>query len=69
VKIDSRATHGTGCAFASALACNLAFKKSLPEAVRAAKQFVADAIAHAYHLGQGHGPMNHLFKLDEKQVR
>jgi hydroxymethylpyrimidine/phosphomethylpyrimidine kinase len=28
--------------------------------------YVADAIAHAYALGHGHGPMNHLFRLDEK---
>jgi hydroxymethylpyrimidine/phosphomethylpyrimidine kinase len=66
VKIDSRATHGTGCAFASALACNLALKKPFPEAVSAAKQFVSDAIAHAYPLGHGHGPMNHLFMLDQR---
>lgn len=60
-KLNSRATHGTGCAFASALACNLALGQLLSEAVPAAKKYVTEAIAHAYPLGHGHGPMNHLF--------
>src|SRR4051794_11680711 len=29
----SKSTHGTGCAFATAIACHLALKRSLPEAV------------------------------------
>lgn len=62
-RIDSRATHGTGCAFATALACNLALGSLLPEAVGAAKRYVANAIANAYPLGRGPGPMNHLYKM------
>ena len=62
-KIYSRATHGTGCAFATALACNLALGFALPEAVAAAKGYVGDAIANAYPLGHGYGPMHHLYKL------
>jgi len=65
-RLHSRATHGTGCAFATALACNLALGRPLPEAVGAAKQFVATAIARAYPLGHGLGPLHHLFKLDEQ---
>lgn len=64
-RIDSSATHGTGCAFASAIACNLALGKPIIEAVRGAKEYVREAIEAAYPLGSGHGPMNHLFKLDE----
>lgn len=63
-KIDSRATHGTGCAFATALACKLAQGLELPEAVRGAKDYVRQAIAAAYPVGKGIGPMNHLFRLD-----
>lgn len=62
----SRSTHGTGCAFATAIACNLAVGKSLTEAVSMAKNFVTAAIAKAYPLGNGIGPMNHLYRLDEK---
>ncbi len=60
-KIDSKATHGTGCAYATALACNLANGRSVLESCRASKKFVAEAIAAAYPVGQGHGPLNHLF--------
>lgn len=62
IRIKSRATHGTGCAFASAIACELALGRELPEAVRAAKAFVRGAIEAAYPLGKGVGPMNHLFR-------
>ena len=58
-RIGSGSTHGTGCAFATALACELAHEKRLPEAVRAAKDYVRKAIAAAYPLGKGTGPLNH----------
>jgi hydroxymethylpyrimidine/phosphomethylpyrimidine kinase len=59
VHLESRSTHGTGCAFATALACQLAHGTSLPGAVRAAKEYVRKAIAAAYPLGKGSGPINH----------
>jgi hydroxymethylpyrimidine/phosphomethylpyrimidine kinase len=58
-RLESRSTHGTGCAFATALACRLALGDKLPEAVRAAKQYVRKAILTAYPLGKGIGPVNH----------
>ncbi|MFB3812786.1 MAG: bifunctional hydroxymethylpyrimidine kinase/phosphomethylpyrimidine kinase [Terriglobales bacterium] len=63
-KLKSKATHGTGCAFATALACNLALGLLLPEAVAASKRFVSTAIERAYPLGHGTGPLNHLFRLE-----
>jgi hydroxymethylpyrimidine/phosphomethylpyrimidine kinase len=62
-RIDSTSTHGTGCAFATALACNLALGKEIKEAVGNAKEYVAKAIAAAYPVGQGNGPVNHLFRI------
>jgi hydroxymethylpyrimidine/phosphomethylpyrimidine kinase len=59
VHLESRSTHGTGCAFATALACQLARGNTLPEAVRAAKEYVRKAIAASYPLGKGSGPINH----------
>lgn len=61
--IQSRSTHGTGCAFATAIACNLALGRGVRDAVSAAKQFVRDAIEKAHPLGKGFGPPNHLFKF------
>lgn len=62
-RLDSRATHGTGCAFATSVACRLARGASISEAVRDAKEFVRNAIQAADPIGKGHGPMNHLFRL------
>ena len=59
-KISGRSTHGTGCAFATALACNLALGRSLTDATNAAKQYVASAMKAAVPLGTGKGPLNHL---------
>lgn len=64
-RLASQATHGTGCAFAMALACGLARGHSLPEAVSGAKDFVRKAIAAAYPVGKRVGPINHLFSLGE----
>jgi hydroxymethylpyrimidine/phosphomethylpyrimidine kinase len=66
-KLATTSTHGTGCAFATALACHLAQGRSLPEAVLLTKAYVAAAIANAHPLGTGHGPVHHLYRLKEPQ--
>jgi hydroxymethylpyrimidine/phosphomethylpyrimidine kinase len=63
-RVETKATHGTGCAFSSALLCR-AVAGDLPVvAVRRAKDYVASAMLAAYPVGGGHGPMNHLFTLE-----
>jgi hydroxymethylpyrimidine/phosphomethylpyrimidine kinase len=57
-KIESRSTHGTGCAFSTAIACGLANGKAVRLAVVEAKAFVRHAIETAPKLGQHCGPMN-----------
>jgi hydroxymethylpyrimidine/phosphomethylpyrimidine kinase len=59
-RLRAQATHGTGCAFATAIACHLAQGTGLAEAVRSAKEYVLAAISNAYPLGRGTGPVNHL---------
>jgi hydroxymethylpyrimidine/phosphomethylpyrimidine kinase len=58
-KISGRSTHGTGCAFATSIACNLALGHTLTDSTRAAKQFVANALRNAIPVGKGRGPINH----------
>jgi hydroxymethylpyrimidine/phosphomethylpyrimidine kinase len=60
-RLESRATHGTGCTFAAAIAAHLARGATLGDAVVAAKRYVEAAIRHAQTLGQGHGPLNHFW--------
>jgi hydroxymethylpyrimidine/phosphomethylpyrimidine kinase len=57
-KIQSQSTHGTGCAFATSVACGLAKGKSVREAVIQAKAFVRRAIESAVLVGKGIGPLN-----------
>lgn len=56
-KIQSRSTHGTGCAFSTALACELALGRDLLQAARAAKRFVEAALRCAPAIGKGIGPV------------
>ncbi|MGW2560019.1 bifunctional hydroxymethylpyrimidine kinase/phosphomethylpyrimidine kinase [Streptomyces sp. NPDC001514] len=60
---DNRHTHGTGCTLASAVAAGLARGLSVPEAVRAAKEYVTGAIAAGFPLGGGIGPVDHAWQL------
>jgi hydroxymethylpyrimidine/phosphomethylpyrimidine kinase len=62
-QIVTNATHGTGCAFSSALLCGLISGQLPREAVAAAKAFVTEALRSAYPVGKGKGPMNLLFRL------
>lgn len=56
-RIDSDATHGTGCTLSSAIACGLAQEWDLPAAVARGRRFVRIAMRAAPTLGRGHGPM------------
>ena len=62
-KISTHATHGTGCAFSSALLSALIFGHEGVDAVAAAKAYVMEALRAAYPVGKGKGPMNHFFKF------
>ena len=66
-KQRSSSTHGTGCAFATAMACHLALDRGLPEAVLLAKAYVTAAITRAHPLGKGVGPLHHLYRLDQQR--
>ena len=63
----SNSTHGTGCAFSTALACHLAHGRGLPEAVLLSKAYVAAAIANAYPVGRGVGPLHHLYRMGQQR--
>jgi hydroxymethylpyrimidine/phosphomethylpyrimidine kinase len=58
-RIATQHTHGTGCTLASAVASYLALGHDVPEAVKAAKEYVTGAIANGFPLGAGIGPLDH----------
>jgi hydroxymethylpyrimidine/phosphomethylpyrimidine kinase len=62
-KIQSRSTHGTGCALSSALLSRLVLGDKDFEAALAAKKYVAEAIRRAEPMGRGKGPLAHLWPM------
>ncbi len=60
-RVVTRNDHGTGCSLSAAIAANLALGATVPAAVAAAKDYVARALAGGadWHLGSGHGPLDH----------
>jgi hydroxymethylpyrimidine/phosphomethylpyrimidine kinase len=63
----SNSTHGTGCAFATAMACHLALDRGLAEAALLAKTFVTAAIAAGHPVGRGTGPVHHLYRMHQQR--
>lgn len=63
----SNSTHGTGCAFATAMACHLALGRGLAEATLLAKTYVTAAISNGYALGKGIGPVHHLYRMGQQR--
>lgn len=62
-RIDNPNTHGTGCTLSSAIAANLAKGFSMEQSVKKAKQYISGAIGAMLNLGQGNGPLNHMWDL------
>lgn len=63
-RIQTTATHGTGCAFSSALLARLLAGDPPSDAVAAAKAYVTEAMKAAKPIGKGRGPLHHLYRLD-----
>jgi hydroxymethylpyrimidine/phosphomethylpyrimidine kinase len=58
-RIQTNATHGTGCTLASGIAAGLARGLKLTDAVALARAYLTVAIARAPGLGKGNGPIDH----------
>ena len=63
----SNSTHGTGCAFATAMACHLALDRGLAEAALLAKTYVSAAISNGHPLGKGTDPVHHLYRMTQQR--
>jgi hydroxymethylpyrimidine/phosphomethylpyrimidine kinase len=58
-RIETQATHGTGCTLSAAITAGLALGQSLERSVEDALDYVHRAMAAAPRLGTGHSPLNH----------
>ena len=61
--IDNPNTHGTGCTLSSAIASHLASGYDMITSVRKAKDYISGAIGAMLNLGQGNGPLDHMWDL------
>lgn len=64
-RIKTRHTHGTGCTLASAISALLAQGLPIEQSVEQAGDYLHEAIARAPGLGEGAGPVNHFWMLNE----
>ncbi|MGV2985970.1 bifunctional hydroxymethylpyrimidine kinase/phosphomethylpyrimidine kinase [Microbacterium sp. AGC85] len=64
-RIDTEATHGTGCSLSSAIATQRARGKDWAEAVAAAREWLRESMRGGADLqvGGGHGPIDHFAGL------
>jgi hydroxymethylpyrimidine kinase/phosphomethylpyrimidine kinase len=62
-RIETDATHGTGCTLAASIAACLAHGLNLADAVGTAKRFVTEAIRCSPRLGRGFSSVNHNVKV------
>ncbi|HEX2223868.1 MAG TPA: bifunctional hydroxymethylpyrimidine kinase/phosphomethylpyrimidine kinase [Thermoanaerobaculia bacterium] len=65
-RVETRATHGTGCTLSAAIASRLGWGDDLPQAVGGGIAYLLGAMEAAYPLGRGdgHGPVDHFYNLD-----
>lgn len=61
-RVASGPVHGTGCAYASAVAAGLALGHSLAESARDAQAYVAGAMTHALKAGRGAPVLDHFWQ-------
>jgi hydroxymethylpyrimidine kinase / phosphomethylpyrimidine kinase / thiamine-phosphate diphosphorylase len=68
-RIDTEATHGSGCTLAAATAARLAKGESLSEAVSGALAFMERAVRYPIDVGSGPGSVHHLVSLRDRAER
>ena len=68
-RIDTDATHGSGCTLSSAVAAHLAHGETLGYAVEAGTAFMERAVRYSYDVGDGPGAVHHLAALREAADR
>lgn len=66
-RVETASTHGTGCAFSSALLCRLLEGDDMLTGAWGAKRYVERALRSAIPRGSGRGPMNLLWPILQRE--
>ena len=68
-RVDTAATHGSGCTLAAAIVARLARGEPVDRAVAGATDLLARAIRYHYDVGRGPGAVNHAVELRNDAAR
>ncbi len=68
-RVDTEATHGSGCTLSSAIAARLAAGESLADAVAGGVGFMERAVRYGIDAGSGPGSVHHLVDLRDRAAR
>ncbi len=68
-RIDTEATHGSGCTLSSAIATQLAHGDDLPTAVGSSIDLLASAVRYNVDVGEGPGAVHHLVQTRNDAAR
>ena len=63
--VETPDNHGSGCTLSAAIAANLAHGQDTLTAIKAAKDYVTQALKHSLRIGHGQGPVGHFYSLLE----
>lgn len=68
-RVETAATHGSGCTLSSAIAARLARGESLSTAVTGGVAFMEQAVRYGIDVGSGPGSVHHMVELRERADR
>jgi len=68
-RVDTDATHGSGCTLSSAIATRLAEGESVSDAVASGIELLARAVRYNHDVGAGPGAVHHLVELRDAAAR
>ncbi len=68
-RVETNNTHGSGCTLSAAIAANLALGLESEKAIRAAKDYVTEALRNSLSIGHGNGPLGHGYALKRLLVK
>jgi hydroxymethylpyrimidine/phosphomethylpyrimidine kinase len=68
-RVDTDATHGSGCTLSAAIATHLARGESLDDAVHSSVAFLERAIRYHHDVGEGPGAVHHSVALRNEAAR
>ncbi|WP_436933659.1 bifunctional hydroxymethylpyrimidine kinase/phosphomethylpyrimidine kinase [Halovenus marina] len=68
-RVETDATHGSGCTLSAAIATRLAYGDDLPVAVRAGIDLLARAVRYHLDVGEGPGAVHHMVAVRDRAER